>query len=521
MVRDQLNDSSDAQRPAQTESAARIARLRLYSDTTERLVFGKTAKAIFALITVLFLTIRLWELTLYGLFSDEVFTAQIVSLGWGEMIREIIRDVVHPPLFYLLLKAWVLIGGNSLLWMKLFPVTFAMASIIPFYLLCRELRLKPATTNLALSLMAVNEFLINYAQELRMYSLLFFLTIASLWMFAKLVNSDPSSRKILCGLFATNLLLIFAHYYGWLIVAAEFLFLLVKRRDLVLSFSLSLAGLAACFLPWAWLVAEAAMNKGGLGPNLNWNARPSAGDFAWVYIILNGAIYNSWQRQAIIFSTVLFITPILIWAVRVLIRLAADRAKTDDADMLVWLSLSALVPACIAFAASQMLPQSIWGVRFLIVVAPQYLLLISIAAMKLRTDWLRVAVATLMALWAGLSGSIELTNKDKVAWEPLVRRMIQAEPDQSGRTKVYAKQVVAGNTIQYYLDNAGDKRMRIEYADDFTSLDDAHFWVAYLKYAHEDRPLPQAVLKERGFKVGDIIEADAPGHKVFLFPVWR
>ncbi|HKP87735.1 MAG TPA: hypothetical protein VJZ26_16660, partial [Blastocatellia bacterium] len=101
------------------------------------------------------------------------------------------------------------------------------------------------------------------------------------------------------------------------------------------------------------------------------------------------------------------------------------------------------------------------------------------------------------------------------------RRMIQAEADQPGLTKVYAKQGVTGVTVQYYLDNAGERRLRVEYADDFAELNDAHFWVAFLKYAHENHPLPQSVLTERGYKVGDIIEADAPGHKVFLFPAWR
>lgn len=511
-----MSDSATAQRIVDRPGVPRLARLRLRSDDSETYRFTKTSRAIFALVTVLFAATRLWNLTRYGLFSDEVFSAQVVGLGWREMIHAIIRDVVHPPLFYLLLKAWLLIGGGSLPWMKLFPVALAVASIIPFYLLCRELRLAPATINLALSVMAVNEYLISYAQELRMYSLLFSLTVTSLWLFAKLVNSDRLSRKLWVASFAVNLLLVFTHYYGWLIVAVEFSFLLISRRDLVFSFSLLLAGLVACFLPWAFLVAEAAMDKGGLGPNLNWNVRPKFLDFIWFYATLNGPVYNRWKAFATLFAAVLFITPTLVWAWRVI-----KEAGENDGALLMWLSFGSWLPAASAFVASQMLPQSIWGARFLIIVAPAYLLLSSAAAMRLRPARVRIVTATLMILWAAFSGAGQLTNRDKIAWEPLVRRMIQAEADQPGLTKVYAKQGVTGVTVQYYLDNAGERRLRVEYADDFAELNDAHFWVAFLKYAHENHPLPQSVLTERGYKVGDIIEADAPGHKVFLFPAWR
>jgi hypothetical protein len=507
-----LSGTVIAQRASDNPGGAGLARLRLCSPTA----FTKASKVVFALVVLLFAATRLRDLTSYGLFSDEVFSAQTVTLGWREMIQAVIRDVVHPPLFYLLLKAWVVTGGSSLLWMKLFPVAVAIGSIIPFCLLCRELRLKAATINLALFIMAVNEYLVSYAQELRMYSLLCLLAVTSLWLFARLVNSGRASKKIWLALFAANLLLVCAHYYGWLVVAVEFLFLLMARRDLARPFFLSLAGLAACFAPWAFAVAEAAADKGGLGPNLNWNVRPKPVDLAWFYAILDGPVYNRWKAWATLFATALFIAPALVWAWR-----AIRGTKAEGRAVLAWLALASFAPAVIAFLLSMALPQSIWGTRFLIIVAPPYILLLSIAATGLRPSALRFSVAALMALWAGISGGVQLANRDKIAWEPLVQRMIEAEPDRPGVTKVYASQGVAGTTIQYYLDRAGQKRLQVAYVDQYAEPQEAHFWVAYLKYGHENYPPPQAALTERGYKVGDVIEADAPGHKVFLFPAWR
>jgi uncharacterized membrane protein len=478
--------------------------------------FTKASGILFALIGILFAATRFWNLTAYGLFSDEVFTAQTISLSWNDMMGAVIYDVVHPPLFYILLKAWITIGGGSLLWIKLFPAAVSIASIIPFYLLCRELKLKAAMTNLAFYGMAVNEYIVGYAQELRMYSLLLLLTMTSLWLFAKFVNQAHVSKKLMLALFVINLLLVYTHYYGWLVTGVEFLFLLISRRDRMIAFSISLAGLVVCFAPWAFLITKAAVGKGGLGPNLNWNVRPKLFDLVWYYAILNGPVYNRFRPYAMIFATILFSAPIVYWVWQ-----AARKPKPKNAALLVWLMMGSLLPAVITFIASQVLPQSVWGIRFLIIVAPSYLLLLSIAAMKLRPEWLRTLTVTLMVGWMALSGGIQLINRDKIAWEPLVRRMIQAEPDQSELIKVYTKQGVTATTIQYYLDTANEKKLRVEYVDDYERSKEEHFWIAFLRYEHEHNQMPQSDLTEHGYKVGDVIEADAPGHKVFLCPVWR
>src|ERR671913_402855 len=73
-------------------------------------------------------------------------------------------------------------------------VCLYVASVAPLLLLCRELRLGAWETNLALALAAVNGYLIKYAQEVRMYSLLLLLTLCSLWLFARFLNAAEARR---------------------------------------------------------------------------------------------------------------------------------------------------------------------------------------------------------------------------------------------------------------------------------------------------------------------------------------
>ncbi|MEN3334270.1 MAG: mannosyltransferase [Blastocatellia bacterium] len=523
-------------------------RLEMASTDARAIRFSKASGLVFALIVVLFAVVRFAKLTAYGLFSDEVFSAETIHRSWPQMQRAVINDIVHPPLFYYLLKAWIVIS-DSLLWMKLFPVLLSLLAIIPFVLLGRELKLRALTINLALFLMAVNEYLINYAQELRMYSLLLLLVTASMWLFAKLGNARERALLWQLALLATNLLMVYTHYYGWLIVAGELLFLIARRRDRLQSFSISLAALVAGFFPWTFAVMQAAYDKGGLGPNLKWNTRPTLTDFFQHYVTLNGPVYNSWRAYATVFSTVIFFTPILLWARHCLVgtRSAnrtraiglqpgattegrpymnppaseADQIREADGHVFLWLTLLALLPSVIAFVASYLLAQSVWGSRFLIVVAPAYLLLVALAATTLQPRKLRFIAVSLIAVWATLSGALQLTHRDKISWQPLVERMIQQETNQSDGLRVYTRQGVTGTTIQYYLDQASEQRLRVAYVDDYSDINAAHFWIAFIRYRHDTGPLPLDVFAARGDRLGEAIEADAPGHKVIIIPVWR
>src|SRR5690242_2837184 len=134
--------------------------------------FSSAARAVFFAILALFIVARLWRLTAYSVRADEIFSIHAAEQNWLDLIRYVIRDIVHPPLFYILLRIWLLVGGESEGWLRLFPVLTAIAAVCPFFLLCREPKLEPLETNVAFFLFAVNGYLIYFAQELRMYSLL-------------------------------------------------------------------------------------------------------------------------------------------------------------------------------------------------------------------------------------------------------------------------------------------------------------------------------------------------------------
>jgi 4-amino-4-deoxy-L-arabinose transferase-like glycosyltransferase len=128
---------------------------------------------------------RLWQLDESCLWFDELFGVHAARHAWGAMPRFVALDLVHPPLFYLLLKVWMGLGGESVWWLRLLPAAASSLAAVPIALLARELKLSAPTAALALLLAAASGFLIKYAQEVRMYAPLLLFASCSLWLFAR------------------------------------------------------------------------------------------------------------------------------------------------------------------------------------------------------------------------------------------------------------------------------------------------------------------------------------------------
>ncbi len=139
-------------------------------------------------ICIVYILLRLQHLTDLCLWFDEIFSIHAAEHDWQNLFRFVVQDLIHPPLFYVLLKIWILTVGESLFQLRFFPVLFSIISLIPFYLLCRQLKLNYLAIALAFSFFAANGSLIKYAQEVRMYSVLLCLSLFSLWLFLRFLN---------------------------------------------------------------------------------------------------------------------------------------------------------------------------------------------------------------------------------------------------------------------------------------------------------------------------------------------
>ena len=475
------------------------------------------ATLIFILIVAVFIALRLWRLTTYGLWFDETFSLHAARLSLPGLLNFTATDIVHPPLFYLLLKGWIQIGGDSVLWLKLFPLLTAVASIIPFVLLCRELRLKSSELNLSLFLFAVNAYLIYYAQELRMYSLLLCLTLFSLALFLRFISRGP--LRFSYWLLVVNVLLVYTHYFGWFVVFAELLYVLFWRRHALRHFVVLVLVLGVCYVPWALFVAKVLGERKGLGENLNWLGRPGLAQVIWYYATLNGTFL---LRRTTPIGLLLFSSPVIFWLYQ------RFRERLADALKLKFLLFVSLVPVVSALVASYVLPQSIWGERYLIVASVPYLMLVACAALRVPFRQLKPLLVILIVAWAGLSGYGNLaSSKERINWYDLANTMIKSERGKSS-VNVYAEAEFVASPVRFSLASLGEQKFTVIAGNDMfgrpvrdvlqAAFADSHFWLAYRPDARQTYK-PHEVLRARGCRIENEFEVSARDQKIIYFPV--
>ena len=117
-------------------------------------------------------------LTDMALWHDEAFSGLLPQYNLKEMIYRIGLDV-HPPLYYLLLKGWVMILGNTLFTLRLFSVFFGVLTVIVLYLFLKEVFKDQKLALFSSILLAFNSFFIQFVIEARMFTLGIFLVVLS------------------------------------------------------------------------------------------------------------------------------------------------------------------------------------------------------------------------------------------------------------------------------------------------------------------------------------------------------
>lgn len=322
------------------------------------------------IIVLLYIALRLWRLGDACLWFDEIFSIHAAEHSWSGLVPFVAKDLIHPPLFYFLLKLWIAIGGEGQIWLRLFPVIFAALALIPFWLLCRELKLRSVTVVVAFGLFAVNGSMIKYAQEVRMYSLLMFLSLTSIWLFSRFFFRGKSFWVLVIA----NILLVYSHYFGWFVVAAEVAAILLAQRIKLLQILLMAGVVAALFAPWLFALFHFAEPGSDVRQNIGWVPRPGIRSFLDLAFDLVDPFYfqqNSLEPTA----NFILAVPMAIIIVGGLVVYLLSFGHEESRDRVFFLLGFCVVPIFVAFVLSWMLPVSVWGSRHLIIIFPPVFLL--------------------------------------------------------------------------------------------------------------------------------------------------
>src|SRR3712207_6799470 len=97
-----------------------------------------SSTAYVAILVLLGLAVRWWNIGKASLWHDEGFTMMLAPMSPVEIVARTMRDT-HPPLYYLTLHYWIEIFGTSEEAARAMSMVFLVAAIPVTYLLVKEL----------------------------------------------------------------------------------------------------------------------------------------------------------------------------------------------------------------------------------------------------------------------------------------------------------------------------------------------------------------------------------------------
>jgi uncharacterized membrane protein len=496
---------------------------------------GTTRLIIVVSIGVVYITLRLWHLNDSCLWFDEIFSVHAAEHDWKDLFWFAAQDLIHPPLFYIFLKIWIQIGGESLFWLRLFPVIFSIIAVVPFLLLCRQLKLSFPTIALALAFFAVNGSCIKYAQEVRMYSLLMCVGLFSLWLFTRFVNMGKGFPTLII----INILLVYTHYFGWLIIVSEFLAAAILARHRLKHIALTCAVTFVSFTPWIYAVWEASKINSNVGQNIGWMTKPNfTSIFRFIFDLFEPIYFEQSNTDAP--AIILITLPILAVWILAFGFYCADWKSLSEIEKrnFYLLTIFFLTPITLAFAASWITPYSVWGTRHLIIAFAPFVILTAFAFSKIKFRQLRTAGLSLIFLLFGVAFLFQTTRtKPKYiwcAWENLAQNLDKNQPAKiyifedlvayhfwfALRNSDKQIQVVKINSLEglmedkaYFLPRGFDG---VQTANDFEG---ERFFVAFRDKTFNESAPPLQILKAQGYKIGEPQVIEAQGLKAFLVEV--
>lgn len=149
-----------------------------------------------------------------GLWNDEYISWMIAATPFSNGFINAMKSQCHMPFYYLYLKFFMTLFGQSDLLLRLTSVFAGVLSIPVMYFIGKE---KDENTGITCaSVTAISSFLIYYSQEVRLYSVLFLFSALSLLYTIKCIKNPIKKNFILYAI--SNFLILFTHTIGFVFV---------------------------------------------------------------------------------------------------------------------------------------------------------------------------------------------------------------------------------------------------------------------------------------------------------------
>ncbi len=349
------------------------------------------------LITLLGSAVRLFRLGQQSLWYDEAFAWAVASADVRTSIAAILSDGSHPPLYYLVLRFFLHVGQSETI-IRLPSAMFGILAVPLVYKIGRLCFGRKAGLIGALWL-GLAPFHVWYSQEARMYSMVVFLSLGSVYFFLRTLREN--SRILWLGFIVFTALAYPTNYSAFLVSLVQLAFLVCTLRTNYRALRRWTISQVLAFLPLLpWLVA--LLNREVRSFGFGWIPRP--GPLDPLKTLWNFSLgYTGALTPLVSLSLLLFAFAFLrgLWSRRG--RLEGDSPKAllfPQAGL--FFALWLILPIAFAYLISHLLVP-IYIDRFLLVALPPYLILVACGLLSIKNTIARRGLIVALTLAISLS----------------------------------------------------------------------------------------------------------------------
>jgi len=378
---------------------------------------------------VLNFILRFLRLTENPLSGDEPFSLYHAQMSPGMIISELTKGN-NPPLFELLLHYWVSLKDISIDWIRLLPLFFSALTAPFLFLLARDIK-QGFFPFLVVLIYTFSSYHLQFAQEVRVYSLFGCLAVISMWLFLK-VWRDQLGLRWWIALTVVNILMIYAHYFGFILLLIQTVLIVStaeNRLKNLKKYAVYVITMIILYMPLIPVLLQQFIFSGG--KSKTWLAPPDSAE----------ALYNMlWKFSNKPVVTVIGIAILLAAIIKFLIS-RNKRLSVEVKFLLAWFIISFFGMFAISFKIPMFLD------RYLIYGSFSYLLLLAYALQYLfpKKIFFIISGSVLVALFGITFSFFVPVRRDA----PLIADAVR-KAQLNGYTIVICPQVYAPNFTYYY-----------------------------------------------------------------------
>ncbi len=320
--------------------------------------------------------LRVYRLDFQSYWVDELWSVRTSAPDapflW--MLRETILDV-HPPLYQLLLWIWLKLWGFSEFSARSLSVLLGVLVIPAIYSLARRL-FDRDTALIAALILSLNIFFIEYSQEARSYALLALLTLLSFVAFVDYFKKNTKGCLVVYAFFIAALLN--THYFGIVIVFAQFLFFILSpvfNKSFRIRYShLFVVSIVAIIsiMP----IIQSMINN--ISRDNYWMPVPDLAFALYCYLVI---FHN---HALVIIASLLLMTSILI---PIVTKRTKDYASVTL--LVLWIATGIVIPVVLSLVSTPCMTS-----RNTTIVVPALFILMAFGVTLLPRRWLKAVTLT-------------------------------------------------------------------------------------------------------------------------------